>query len=83
MEKEEGKMKGRLVVLVVLVAASLLLSGCFPIDDGGDITVYITETGSKYHRWGCQYLRQSCIPISLREAKRLGYTPCKVCKPPS
>lgn len=45
--------------------------------------VYITKTGKKYHRWGCRYLRKSCIPISLSEAKRLGYTPCKVCKPPS
>jgi len=47
-----------------------------------EITVYITKTGKKYHRWGCRYLRKSCIPISLTEAKRRGYTPCKVCKPP-
>jgi len=45
--------------------------------------VYITKTGKKYHRLGCRYLRKSCIPISLTEAKRRGYTPCKVCKPPS
>jgi hypothetical protein len=48
-----------------------------------EITVYITKTGKKYHRLGCRYLRKSCIPISLTEAKRRGYTPCKVCKPPS
>jgi phosphatidylserine/phosphatidylglycerophosphate/cardiolipin synthase-like enzyme len=48
-----------------------------------EITVYITKTGSKYHRSGCRYLRKSCIPISLTEAKRRGYAPCKVCKPPS
>lgn len=47
-----------------------------------EITVYITKTGSKYHRAGCQYLRQSCIPITLAQAKARGYTPCKVCKPP-
>lgn len=45
--------------------------------------VYVTETGKKYHRLGCRYLSKSCIPISLTEAKRRGYTPCKVCKPPS
>ncbi|HUT05011.1 MAG TPA: thermonuclease family protein [bacterium] len=45
-------------------------------------TVYITRTGSKYHRGNCRYLRTSKIPISLAEAKRMGYTPCKVCKPP-
>jgi len=44
--------------------------------------VYITKTGKKYHRLSCRYLRKSCIPISLTEAKRRGYTPCKVCKPP-
>jgi len=45
--------------------------------------IYITKTGKKYHRLGCRYLRKSCIPISLTEAKRRGYTPCKVCNPPS
>jgi len=47
-----------------------------------EVTVYITRTGKKYHRSGCRYLRKSCIPTSLTEAKRQGYTPCKVCKPP-
>ena len=40
--------------------------------------VYVTNTGSKYHRRGCQYLRSSCNPITLEEAKRF-YTPCSVC----
>ena len=42
-------------------------------------TVYITNTGEKYHRLGCQYLRQSCISISLNDAKRQGYTACSRC----
>ena len=42
-------------------------------------TVYITRTGEKYHRNGCQYLRKSCIPISLSEAQSLGYEPCSRC----
>ncbi len=48
-----------------------------------EITVYITRTGRKYHRLECGYLRESCIPIFLIEAIQQGYTPCKVCKPPS
>lgn len=44
-------------------------------------TVYITRTGAKYHRAGCRYLSRSCIPISLSEAKRRGYTLCSVCRP--
>lgn len=38
-------------------------------------TVYITRTGSKYHRAGCRYLRKSCIPISLKDAIADGYSP--------
>ena len=45
-------------------------------------TVYITDTGLKYHRSGCRYLRQSSHPISLSSAKAQGYTACKVCSPP-
>lgn len=44
-------------------------------------TVYITRTGSKYHRAGCQYLRRSRMPVSLKEAKQ-SYDPCSVCRPP-
>jgi hypothetical protein len=43
-------------------------------------TVYITNTGSKYHRDGCRYLRQSKIPISIDEAVK-NYTPCSICNP--
>ena len=42
-------------------------------------TVYVTETGSKYHSAGCRYLKKSQIPMSLSEAKRQGYTACSVC----
>ncbi len=48
----------------------------------GGTTVYITTTGTKYHRDGCRYLSDSKIAISLSEAKAQGYTPCGVCKPP-
>jgi septal ring factor EnvC (AmiA/AmiB activator) len=46
------------------------------------ITVYVTNTGKKYHRDGCQYLSRSRIPIKLSEAKDQGYTPCSKCSPP-
>lgn len=50
------------------------------VEDTQSVTVYITKTGSKYHRAGCQYLRKSKIAISLEEAKR-SYEPCSKCKP--
>ncbi|WP_459195688.1 ComEC/Rec2 family competence protein [Wukongibacter baidiensis] len=44
-------------------------------------TVYVTETGKKYHTGGCGYLKKSKIPINLTDAKIQGYTPCSRCKP--
>ena len=52
-------------------------------ESGEDDYVYITSSGTKYHRDGCRYLSTSKIKISLAEAKRKGYTPCSVCNPPS
>lgn len=45
----------------------------------GSTTVYITDTGSKYHRAGCRYLSSSSHSISLSSAKQQGYTACSVC----
>ena len=44
--------------------------------------VYTTNTGSKYHKNGCRYLKKSKIKISLNKAKSIRLTPCKVCNPP-
>ncbi|MBS3908529.1 MAG: S-layer homology domain-containing protein [Actinobacteria bacterium] len=53
------------------------------IPKGSDSTiVYITATGTKYHRDGCRYLVKSKIAITLGEAKSQGYGPCSVCDPP-
>ncbi len=38
-------------------------------------TVYVTRTGSKYHRRSCRYLRKSKIPMPLKEAAA-GYGAC-------
>ena len=52
-----------------------------PDDDTATGTVYTTTSGTKYHRSGCRYLSKSKSPISTKDAKRRGLTPCKVCKP--
>jgi endonuclease YncB( thermonuclease family) len=46
-----------------------------------EVTVYVTKTGEKYHRDGCQYLRLSKIPIPLSQAQKT-HEPCSRCKPP-
>ncbi len=45
-------------------------------------TVYITNTGTKYHVSSCRHLRRSKKAITISKAKAQGYQPCKVCKPP-
>lgn len=47
------------------------------------ITVYITRTGTKYHKGICRYLAKSKISISLIDALSRGYGPCSVCNPPT
>lgn len=47
---------------------------------GGSV-VYKTATGSKYHAAGCQYLKSSCIKITVEQAKAEGLEPCSVCHP--
>ena len=49
--------------------------------DTESVMVYITNTGSKYHRDGCSYLSKGKIPMKLSEAK-ISYSPCSRCKPP-
>lgn len=45
-------------------------------------TVYITPTGSKYHRKGCQHVNgKTATTITISEAKRRGLTACKDCNP--
>lgn len=51
--------------------------------DSSSMTVYITNTGSKYHLDGCRHLKKSKIPTTLGEAKAAGYEPCGTCDPPA
>lgn len=41
--------------------------------------VYVTKTGTKYHRNGCRFLSKSSTSIKLEDAKAKGYAPCGVC----
>lgn len=46
-------------------------------------TVYVTNTGAKYHSSGCRYLSRSQIAISLSQALSQGYDACSICNPPT
>lgn len=47
-----------------------------------EVLVHRTKTGQKYHREGCEYLQNSDLELSLKEAQELGLTPCRACNPP-
>ena len=47
----------------------------------GEQIVYVTRTGSKYHKARCRYLSKSAIPMKLKDAAAR-YGPCSVCNPP-
>ena len=50
-------------------------------EPSGGTIVYITNTGSKYHRGSCSYLRKSKIEIDKAAAIAQGYGACSRCNP--
>jgi len=50
-------------------------------DITGDDIVYVTQSGSKYHKEDCSFLKKSKIPVTLEQAEREGKTPCSRCFP--
>lgn len=62
-------------------APSVSQSSSVTASDTNELTVYITDTGSKYHRDGCRYLSRSKHAISLSDAQSRGYDACSVCRP--
>ncbi len=79
----------RHIVLSIILAAIVLISGTCIYDavdeklyQNGSTIVYITNTGEKYHRGNCSYLRCSRRVISLVDAVQKGYDACLRCTPP-
>ena len=50
------------------------------VKDVKSSTVYITNTGKRYHRLTCRTLK-SVIKTTIKKAQANGYTACKICKP--
>ncbi|MBQ4430983.1 MAG: hypothetical protein II877_05730, partial [Synergistaceae bacterium] len=45
-------------------------------------TVVVTPRGKKYHYDTCRTLKGSYREMTIAQARRKGYAPCKVCDPP-
>ena len=69
------------ILLVTFISACMLVNSINSQNTTPD-TVYITESGDKYHRKGCYYIEgNDVIAITKSEAESLDKEPCKVCKP--
>ncbi|MGI5849246.1 MAG: hypothetical protein ACOX8Q_04125 [Christensenellales bacterium] len=51
------------------------ITECYPEEE----IVYVTKSGTKYHKEGCTYLSSSKIPMSLDQAVEQGNEPCSKC----
>ncbi len=67
---------------VVAYCVIFLIFASLPAAETSKQTVYVTQTGKKYHRDGCRYLGKSRIPKDLKAALAEGYTACSRCGPP-
>ena len=47
----------------------------------GAQTVYISESGTKYHREDCRYVKDGSRELTEAEAEAEGYSACGTCKP--
>ncbi|PWL41355.1 MAG: hypothetical protein DBY45_10090 [Clostridiales bacterium] len=53
------------------------------IVEGEGTLVYVTRTGNKYHKWGCQYIsgKTNLNSMYISEAQQKDYLPCSLCFP--
>lgn len=65
---------------LVFIALLLLISPCLAYSVPDDTIVYVTDTGTKYHRESCSYLK-SKRAMTIARAEASGYTPCSRCDP--
>jgi methylphosphotriester-DNA--protein-cysteine methyltransferase len=68
----------RVTHLVASIAILSAFASAYAVDDP---MVYCTEKGKSYHKKNCT-LKHGSKGMKLSEAKKKGYKPCKVCKPP-
>lgn len=72
-------------LLFLLLALSLCLSlhiTALATTSNANTIVYVTNSGEKYHLYGCRYLSRSCNEVTLEYAVINDKTPCSICKPP-
>ena len=84
LEAENGKLKTSASksssTKTTSTTSTATIKAATPTQSSNSYTVYITKTGSKYHRDGCSYLK-SKITIDKNSAISSGYGACSRCNP--
>lgn len=47
------------------------------------VSVVVTPEGKKYHYADCRTVKKKYRVLTVAQARKQGYKPCKVCNPPS
>ena len=62
-------------------ASAALAAGAEAERRGDANVVYVTSSGSRYHRKGCKHVKDGAIPLVKDDATAAGYEPCGTCNP--
>lgn len=72
----------KLLIFLLYLFLLLPFHSCSNANSDDSETVYITASGSRYHRSSCSTIKgSSTTALSRESAKAKGYSPCSVCKP--
>lgn len=72
----------KLLIFLLCLFLLLPIHSCSNVNSDDSETVYITDSGSKYHRSSCSKIKGcSTTAVSRESAKAKGYSRCSVCKP--
>lgn len=74
-------MKRAIIFVLPILLLGLFVGPEMRAQENNKTTVYVTKTGTKYHKEGCRYLSTSSTAMKLSEVSSK-YSPCSVCKPP-
>lgn len=70
------------ISIILLLALAALLCRAWQIQEKAASSVYITASGSRYHKINCYHIEDcEVISVSVDEALAMGRTPCKDCIP--
>lgn len=76
-------MKKKLMAAMLSIMMSTCMIAPAMVNAAGTDTVYVTQTGTKYHDPTCRTIRSSknLTAMTINQAAAAGYTACKICKP--